>query len=143
SEMFRLRELATHAGIGEKVIFVGQQSRDRLKYYYSASEIFITTPWYEPFGITPLEAMACGTPVIGSDVGGISYTVRHGKTGLLVPPRSPQKLAEALVALYTDKARRMEMKQYAIPYVKNKFTWETVSDQIQELYDQLIPICQQ
>lgn len=143
SELQRLRELASHSGVGEKVIFVGQQSRDRLKYYYSASEIFVTTPWYEPFGITPLEAMACGTPVIGSDVGGVSYTVRHGKTGLLVPPRSPQKLAEALITLYSDESRRKEMKQYALPYVKNKFTWGAISDQIQELYDQLIPICQQ
>ena len=143
SELTRLQELAFHSGVGQKVIFVGQQSRDRLKYYYSASEIFVTTPWYEPFGITPLEAMACGTPVIGSDVGGISYTVRHGKTGLLVPPRSSEKLAQALASLYSDEARRKEMAEYALPYVKNKFTWETLSDQIQELYDQVIPIYQQ
>src|SRR5436305_12978703 len=81
SEYNRLRGICESLGIGNKVIFTGQKGRQFLKYYYSAADIFVTTPWYEPFGITPLEAMACGTPVIGAAVGGIQYTVKDGVTG--------------------------------------------------------------
>src|ERR1700719_720279 len=77
----------------------GRRGRDALKLYYSAADIFVTTPWYEPFGITPLEAMACGTPVIGSNVGGIKFTVRDGETGYLVPPKDPDALGERLAYL--------------------------------------------
>lgn len=140
SELGRLHRLTQELAIETKVHFVGQKTRDELKYYYSAADIFITTPWYEPFGITPLEAMACGTPVIGSDVGGISYTVRQGETGLLVPPKNAGQLSQALSSLYTDYAKRRQMGQYALSYVQKKFTWDMVSTQIHELYDQLIPI---
>ena len=60
--------------------------RNVLSRYYSAANVFVTTPWYEPFGITPIEAMACRRPVVGSATGGIKYTVVDGKTGFLVPP---------------------------------------------------------
>ena len=85
-EIARLRKIAAGAGIEERVTFVGRRSRELLKLYYSAADVFVTTPWYEPFGITPLEAMACATPVIGARVGGVKYSVLDGETGYLVPP---------------------------------------------------------
>ncbi len=88
-EIARLAEVARREGVEDQVVFVGRRDRDQLKYYYSAADLFVSTPWYEPFGITPLEAMACGTPVIGSNVGGIKFSVRDGETGYLVPPRDP------------------------------------------------------
>ena len=86
-EIGRLQSVAAAEGVLDRVIFAGQADRQTLKYYYSAADVFVTTPWYEPFGITPLEAMACGTPVVGANVGGIKFTVVDGKTGFLVPPR--------------------------------------------------------
>lgn len=81
SEIGRLQAIAEAAGVADHVTFVGRRGREVLKYYYSAADVFVTTPWYEPFGITPLEAMACGTPVIGSNVGGVKFTVSDGETG--------------------------------------------------------------
>jgi D-inositol-3-phosphate glycosyltransferase len=94
-EIGRLEAIARAEGVGDRVTFVGRRGREALKYYYSAADVFVTVPWYEPFGITPLEAMACGTPVVGSNVGGIKYTARDGETGYLVPPDDPDKLARA------------------------------------------------
>ncbi|HET7564854.1 MAG TPA: glycosyltransferase family 1 protein, partial [Gemmatimonadaceae bacterium] len=99
-EMGRLQRIAHDESVAERVVFVGRRGRDVLKYYYSAADVFITTPWYEPFGITPLEAMACGTPVIGANVGGIKFTVRDGETGYLVPPNDPAAVAERIAHLY-------------------------------------------
>jgi glycosyltransferase involved in cell wall biosynthesis len=73
-----------------------------LHYYYSACDVFTTTPWYEPFGITPLEAMACGTPVIGSNVGGIKSTVMDGRTGFLVPPNDHASLGRRIIELLSS-----------------------------------------
>ena len=142
-ELNNLYQQVVAAKIADKVIFTGHKSRAELKYYYSASEIFITTPWYEPFGITPLESMACGTAVIGSHVGGISFTVRHGETGLLVAPRDSEALAKAINTLYMDKKMLKKMGQYAEQYVQNSFTWDKISEQVNELYKEVIPVSKQ
>src|SRR5205085_12063424 len=92
--------IARAEGVGDRVLFVGRRPRAALRCYYSAADLFLTTPWYEPFGITPLEAMACGTPVIGANVGGIKFSVRDGETGYLVPPRDHLAVAERLAHLY-------------------------------------------
>jgi glycosyltransferase involved in cell wall biosynthesis len=92
-EIGRLRKIAHELNVADCVHFLGRRDRDVLRLFYSACDVFVTTPWYEPFGITPLEAMACARPVIGSDVGGIRSTVVHNKTGVLVPPRDPGALA--------------------------------------------------
>ncbi|NLD70490.1 MAG: glycosyltransferase family 1 protein, partial [Limnobacter sp.] len=96
-EIARLRRVAVDCGVGARVTFTGHRSRKELRLYYAAADVFVTTPWYEPFGITPLEAMACARPVVGSAVGGIKYSVDDGVTGLLVPPRDPAALAAALL----------------------------------------------
>src|SRR5439155_13653785 len=75
-EMARLAAIARDEGIADQVTFVGRRDRSELAIFYAAADVFVSTPWCEPFGITPVEAMACGTPVIGSDVGGIKFPVR-------------------------------------------------------------------
>ena len=95
-EIGRLRAVAAEAGVADRVTFTGRRSRELLKLYYSAADVFVTTPWYESFGMTPVEAMACGTPVVGARVGGIKYSVLDGVTGFLVPPNDPIALAERL-----------------------------------------------
>src|SRR5699024_12208210 len=99
SESRRLRYFARTEGVVDHVDFVGQRVRSQLRLYYCASDVFVSTPWYEPFGMTPVEAMACATPVIGSDTGGIRYSVRDGETDFLVPPRDPDPLAVRLSVL--------------------------------------------
>jgi D-inositol-3-phosphate glycosyltransferase len=137
-EISRLKSIAREEGVLDFVTFAGRKNRDILKYYYAAADVFITTPWYEPFGITPLEAMACGTPVIGSDVGGIKYSVEDGKTGYLVPPRDPDSLAVKMYELLHDPALLHRMKQQAIKRVNFHFTWTKVAQQMANLYDRVL-----
>ena len=92
------RPLLQEEAVEDLVTFVGRRDRTELVDYYNAADVFVSTPWYEPFGITPLEAMACGTPVIGSNVGGIKFSVADGETGYLVPPNDPAALAERIAA---------------------------------------------
>jgi len=103
SEARRLSLVAAEEGVADRVEMVGHRGREALKYYYSAADVVVTTPWYEPFGITPVEAMACGTPVVGSNVGGIRFTVRDGETGYLVPPNDPDALVERLAQLFCNQ----------------------------------------
>lgn len=138
NELERLRTLATELKVADQVIFAGQRDRHELKYYYSAADVFITTPWYEPFGITPLESMVCGTPVIGSDVGGIKYSVADGRTGLLVPPKDPVSLAAAILKLLQDETLCQEMGNNAIKRIHALFTWECVARKMKYLYQQVI-----
>jgi glycosyltransferase involved in cell wall biosynthesis len=120
------------------VTFTGRRSREFLKLYYSAADLFLTTPWYEPFGITPLEAMACGTPVIGSDVGGIKFSVVDGMTGCLVPPNDPDALAARIAALYRDPERLKEFGRNAQRRVNAHFTWPKVTRAIAGYYERVI-----
>jgi glycosyltransferase involved in cell wall biosynthesis len=134
TEYKRLCKITRRLKIADKVIFAGRKDRDKLKYYYSAADVFITTPWYEPFGITPLEAMACGTPVIGANVGGIKFSVKDGLTGALVPPKQPKKLAEKIKEIVNDPEWLSQMGRNAIRHVNTWFTWTKVAEQVNELY---------
>ncbi|GAB3928492.1 glycosyltransferase family 4 protein [Larkinella terrae] len=132
-----LQELAVSEGIADRVVFVGRRDRNLLRYYYSAADVFVTTPWYEPFGITPLEAMACGTPVVGSRVGGIQYTIIDGQTGLLVPPRDPDILAEKLNLLIRFPRLSNSIRSRALRRVHHEFTWLNVAQKTARLYNSL------
>lgn len=137
-EIARLQQIAMEAGVGDQVTFTGRKQRDELKYYYAASDVFVTTPWYEPFGITPLEAMACGTPVIGSNVGGIKYSVEDGKCGFLVSPNDPDALAGRIFELIYDVPLRENMRLNAIRRVNTLFTWSKVTDMMVALYERVL-----
>ena len=137
-EIGRLRELAAAEGVADRVLFTGRRSREFLKLYYSAADIFVTTPWYEPFGITPLESMACGTPVVGAGVGGIKHSVADGFTGALVPPNDPAALAGALARLYRNPDLRRELGRNAIDRVHEQFTWGKVTASLAALYQDVL-----
>jgi hypothetical protein len=137
-EFARLMDLADGEGVTDRVTFVGRRDRAELADFYAAADVFVSTPWYEPFGITPLEAMACGTPVIGSAVGGIKYTVRDGQTGFLVPPRDPHVLADRLARLLSDPLLRQELGQNGLARVRRAFTWRHVAAALSEVYDDVI-----
>lgn len=137
-ELARLIGVAEAAGVRSRVTFTGARGRDALKLYYSAADVFVTAPWYEPFGITPLEAAACATPVIGSDVGGLRYTIDHDVTGLRVPPRDPAALGKAMAALLGDPARARAMGEAGLARVRERFTWRQVALQMEEVYRETI-----
>lgn len=137
-EVNRLKRIAAAEDVLENIQFVGPKQPHELKYFYSAADVFISTPWYEPFGITPLESMACGTPVIGSDVGGIKYTVLEGETGFLVPPKEPSILAEKTNMLLENKPLLQRMGKAAIARVNNMFTWEKVALKLKNTYLELL-----
>lgn len=129
-----LQRLAAELGIADRVRFAGRRPARDLRYYYGAGDVVVTTPWYEPFGLTPLEAMACGRPVVGSAVGGITYTVADGETGFLVPPRDPQALAERLQVLLRCPDQCTRMGDAARRRVERHFTWPVVARRYAALY---------
>jgi D-inositol-3-phosphate glycosyltransferase len=139
-EIARLKKLAEGEGIVDKVEFLGRKSRSELKNFYSAADVFLSTPWYEPFGITPVEAMACGTPVIGSKVGGIKYTVLDGETGFLVSPSNPKQLAKRLSEMYQNPELLRQFGENAVQRANELFTWQKVTAQIADLYDEVAAV---
>ena len=136
-EIGRLQKLAKAEGASDLVTFVGRRTRDMLHYYYSAADVFTTTPWYEPFGITPLESMACGTPVIGSNVGGIKSTVVDGKTGFLVPPNDPVLLGRRIIELLSSNKLMMYFKENAIRHVNESYTWMKATHLTANMYERI------
>jgi len=137
-EIARLTAIAREEGVADRVQLVGRRGRDALKYYYSSADVFVTTPWYEPFGITPLEAMASGTPVIGANVGGIKFSVRDGETGYLVPPDDPSALAERLAHLLQHPKLLALFRRQAIRRANDLFTWRKAVDAIATIYEDVI-----
>jgi len=133
-EIRRLRLIAEALDIRDRVIFTGRRRRNELRRYYSAADAFVTTPWYEPFGITPLESMACGTPVVGANVGGIKYSVVDQVTGFLVPPNDPEALADKLAVLAANPALARAMGRAGMYRARSLFTWERVSQQLAQIY---------
>jgi glycosyltransferase involved in cell wall biosynthesis len=133
-EIGRLLGIARAERIADQVVFTGRADRSDIKFYFSAADVFVTTPWYEPFGITPVESMACGTPVIGASVGGIKYTVKDRVTGRLVPPNNAEAVAQALLELYASNGRCAEMGRSAIERVNRMFTWGTVVRKLVRFY---------
>jgi D-inositol-3-phosphate glycosyltransferase len=136
-EISRLADIARQERVEDRVVFTGRRGRDDLRWYYAAADVFVTTPWYEPFGITPLEAMACGTPVIGARVGGIQYTVVDGQTGYLVPPRDPEAVADRARLLLRDVALRRRLGRQGMARVRAAFTWAHVARSLEAVYASL------
>jgi glycosyltransferase involved in cell wall biosynthesis/phosphoheptose isomerase len=136
-EIGHLQAIARAEHVGELVAFTGRRGRETLKYYYSAADVFVTVPWYEPFGITPVEAMACGTPVIGSNVGGIKFTVRDGETGYLVSPKDPEQLAERLAHLYSHPKLMSVLSRQAVRRANDLFTWQKVAAAVAAVYEEV------
>jgi glycosyltransferase involved in cell wall biosynthesis len=137
-ELGALQRLAHELGVGDRVRFAGRRQPDDLCDFYCAADVAVTTPWYEPFGLTPLEAMACGRPVIGSAVGGLTFTIQDGLTGLLVPPRDPAALALRLHQLMIYPELRVAMGRAARERVEREFTWDLVARRTAELYQTML-----
>jgi D-inositol-3-phosphate glycosyltransferase len=135
-EMVRLQELREELGIGDVVTFLGAKDQDLLQYYYSAAEMVVMPSDYESFGMVALEAMACGTPVIASDVGGLAFLVQHGRTGYRVPARDAAALAAKITRLLTDEGLRRRIGQRAACWAES-YAWPHIADQIEAVYAEL------
>jgi D-inositol-3-phosphate glycosyltransferase len=136
-EMARLQKLCEDLGLGKAVIFLGKRGQDTLPYYYSAAEVLVMPSHYESFGMVALEAMACGTPVIASEVGGLAYLVRDGETGFTIPAEEPDMLCDKLSWLLNDPELHAKMSAQAAEYAQD-YAWEKIANQIVDVYDGLL-----
>jgi glycosyltransferase involved in cell wall biosynthesis len=139
----QLHEVARHCGVGARVVFRGRLGREEVAALLRSSDVAVCTPWYEPFGIVPLEAMACGVPVVGSAVGGLLDSVVHDGTGVLVPPRDPRAIAGAVSTLLADESRRIRMGASAARRVARLFSWDGVARQTAQVYDGILRVAPQ
>jgi glycosyltransferase involved in cell wall biosynthesis len=137
-EAVRLRELAEANGTADRLHLLGSVPRAEMPALLRSADVVVAVPWYEPFGIVPLEAMACGRPVVGSAVGGLLDTVVHGVTGDLVPPRRPDLLAATLRALLADPSRRAAYAQEGVRRVRARYDWERVSADTEAVYAEVL-----
>jgi D-inositol-3-phosphate glycosyltransferase len=136
-EMERIKAMSEEAGLKDLVTFLGKRSQDSLPYYYSAAEAVVVPSHYESFGMVALEAMACGTPVVASQVGGLAFLVQDGVTGYTVPVDDPQALAIRLSLILQDHELRERLGSQALK-VSHDYAWEIIADRMIELYNQLL-----
>lgn len=133
SEMARLQSLREQYGLKDMVAFLGQRGQATLPYYYSAAEAVVVPSHYESFGMVALEAMACGTPVVASQVGGLAFLVQDGVTGYTVPVDEPLALADRLTQLINDKQLKQRMGENAARLAR-EYRWENIAQKIVQVY---------
>ena len=135
-EMARLQTLREKHGLRDMVTFLGRRGQDTLPYYYSAAEVVVVPSHYESFGMVALEAMACGIPVVASQVGGLAFLVQDGVNGFTVPVDEPQALAECLLKLLQDVPLRRQMGEQAADFALD-YSWEKIAARIVKLYQEI------
>jgi D-inositol-3-phosphate glycosyltransferase len=134
----KLRRLATAAGVADRFRLVGAVPRAEMPGWYRAAEVVACPAWYEPFGLTPLEAMACGIPVVAYGVGGFIDTIVDQVTGVLVRPRDYKALAGSLRALIGDPLRRLEYAAAAVDRARERYSWGRSAEQLLAVYARLV-----
>ncbi len=137
-ERKRLTDIVEKEGIGDVVRFIGGVSPEELPYYYSSADVTCVPSYYEPFGLVPLESMACGTPIVASRVGGLLYTIRDGKTGFLVPARDASAFADKLLFILRHPQVKKMMRENGIERVAHTFTWDAVGEKMSAFYHDLL-----
>lgn len=137
AEMARLQELCRELHMDQMVVFLGMRSQDTLPYYYSAAEVLVMPSHYESFGMVALEAMACGAPVIASQVGGLAFLVQDGVTGYHVPSSDSDALCEKLSLLMGNSEIRQTMGAQAAQYAQ-AYTWDKIAAQVVAVYESLL-----
>ncbi|MCA0144841.1 glycosyltransferase [Blastococcus sp. LR1] len=137
-EVSRLRAVAADAGVADRLVFTGAVARADVPAWIRSADVVLAVPWYEPFGITPLEAMACGRPVVATAVGGLQDSVADGVTGDLVPPRDPARLGEVLAALLADDDRRAAYGAAGVQRARARYRWSRVVADTESVYRQVL-----
>jgi D-inositol-3-phosphate glycosyltransferase len=139
AEMARLKDLRDKYDVKDMVTFLGKRAQDTLPYYYSAAETVVVPSHYESFGMVALEAMACGTPVVASQVGGLAFLVKDGVTGYTVPVGDPEALCCRLRSLMSDPVLQAKMGQQAAEFAR-QYAWEKIAAQIVGVYKNVLQI---
>jgi len=138
-EMSRLQGLCHDLCMDKMVVFLGKRGQEALPYYYSAAEVLVMPSHYESFGMVALEAMACGTPVIVSQVGGLAFLVQDGVTGFQVPHGEHDALCEKLTILLADAPLRQKMGEQAANEAR-RYAWQQIARQMIDVYEQVLPV---
>jgi len=136
-ELSRIKALTEKVGLRDLVTFLGKKSQDSLPYYYSAAEAVVVPSQYESFGMVALEAMACGTPVVASQIGGLAYLVQDGVTGYTVPVDEPEELAKRLTSLLQDTKLRERMGKQAVQLAQD-YAWDKIAARLLAVYENLL-----
>jgi D-inositol-3-phosphate glycosyltransferase len=137
-EVRRLRALAEEAGVADRVVLRGRVEREAVPALLRSADVVVCAPWYEPFGIVPLEAMACGVPVVATAVGGQIDSIVHGVTGLHVPPRDPPALAAAVRELLADPAWRAELGREGRRRAQRLYGFDRIAAATRDIYDDVV-----
>jgi D-inositol-3-phosphate glycosyltransferase len=138
AEMARLHDLRQELEIHDLVTFLGAKDQEILPYYYAAAEMVVMPSHYESFGMVALEAMAMGTPVIASEVGGLAHLVQHGENGFHVPSRDPEALAARILQLLEDRTLRMKLGEQARAYARD-YDWDSIARRMFDVYKSVVP----
>ncbi|WP_433222769.1 glycosyltransferase [Dactylosporangium sp. CS-047395] len=133
-EARRLRSVAEACAVEHRVRLIGQVAVADMPAWYRSADVVAAVPWYEPFGLTPLEAMACGRPVVATAVGGLLDTVVDRVTGDLVPPRDPRTLGHALRRLLRSDMRRFGYSSAALDRARTRYSWQRTATQVEAAY---------
>ncbi|MDX1616335.1 MAG: glycosyltransferase [Candidatus Promineifilaceae bacterium] len=132
-EMARLQAMRLELGVSDVVTFLGAKDQDELPYYYAAAEMVVMPSHYESFGMVALEAMAMGTPVVASEVGGLAFLVQDGVNGFHVPSRDPEALAERIYTLLHDAACRNTLGKQALSNAQ-RYSWRLIAEKMLQVY---------
>lgn len=137
-ERERIEQLVKSVGLANQTVFVGRLGHDSLPLYYAAADVCVVPSHYEPFGLVAIEAMACGTPVVASNVGGLKFTVIPEETGLLAPPQDSTAFAVAIDRILEDELWARKLRKQAATRVRQNFSWGGVAVQLSNLYRRLL-----
>lgn len=137
-ERDRIGRIVEELGLQSITSFPGRIGDQDLPTYYAAADVCVVPSHYEPFGLVPIEAMASGTPVVASDVGGLQYTVVSEETGLLVPPRDVEAFAKAIERILCDQQWRSQLGRNARKRTQEMFSWPGVAAQLSDLYTRIL-----
>lgn len=137
-EVRRLSAVATELGVADRVVFTGAVPHDDMPAMLRSADVVMCTPWYEGSGLVPLEAMACGVPVVASDVGGLRDMVVHDVTGRLVPPHNPRAIAEAASGILHDSFLRHSLGLAGRDRACARYTWDGIAEETLRIYDRLV-----
>jgi glycosyltransferase involved in cell wall biosynthesis len=137
-ERERIEQIVRETGLIDQTLFAGQVGHDLLPLYYTAADVCVIPSHYEPFGLVAIEAMACGTPVVASDVGGLKFSIVPEETGLLVPPQDVNGFAQAIDRILSDELWARKLRRQASLRVQQNFSWSGVAARLSDLYRRLL-----
>ncbi len=137
-ERQRIEKIVSEIGLTDRTVFAGRVGHDVLPLYYTAADVCVIPSHYEPFGLVAIEAMACGTPVVASSVGGLKFTVVPEETGLLAPPQNVDAFATAINRILADDLWARKLRRQAPLRVQQNFSWTSVAARLSDLYRRLL-----